>query len=828
MINFTLSKLSFFAFLLLLGTTMNAQVGIGTATPNPDSLLDLDTSTTMGGLLLPRAALSATNNTAPLSNHVAGMVIYNTATAGDVTPGYYYNDGSQWLRIADSDGNDKWDLSGNGGTNASTNFLGTTDNVGLRFRTNNTERFEITNDGRILASQSGSASSPLFSWSGDSNKGFYSPGADELGLVTNGRERLRIPNANAVRAMENGTNALPFYSWNSDANLGIWRSAGDRLNISAGGREMVEFRESGGTSEVVFNDNSTDSNFRVETDNQANMVFIDGADNAVGIGTDSPAGALEINSENSGLVLPRVRLTSIVTAAPVINPQGGALEPGTTVYNTNTAGTPPNNVAPGLYYWNGSRWAAYAGSPGGLDWTLTGNSGTSPIANYVGTSDALPLVLSTDGVPKLLINEGNGEVYVNSFSAFGSYSYRPNYMLQSYGSGVENAIGGFSTGTGYGIRGDNTGGGIGSAAFSNGNAAFYGIASDAVGNGILASGAGAAIYSFPAVGVGGMFAGEYGATGLGSTATGTGTIGMGQGRLNAVVNPDGSGMAASGNSIGLFAYAGLGDVDNTNRGNAAGEFVLDADDDTSTNTGNDGTRARAKLAGFDNVTPDGSQNNRNSYYGGYFSGGSESSNTPSYAYVGMRYRTNGNGNGTSGTGQDYKVIGTGTNSTLIDGPDGTPRIMFSPEAPEILFQDYGVGQLQNGTVTIKLDPILKSAIHVDANHPLKVFVTLEGECNGVYVTDKSGDGFTVKELQGGTSNASFSWQIVASRADRVAPDGTVVSKHVGIRLPEGPGPVEEKQYKTITVKAQGAERSNTLNQQVTNKNLAKTPAAGKQ
>ena len=63
------------------------------------------------------------------------------------------------------------------------------------------------------------------------------------------------------------------------------------------------------------------------------------------------------------------------------------------------------------------------------------------------------------------------------------------------------------------------------------------------------------------------------------------------------------------------------------------------------------------------------------------------------------------------------------------------------------------------------------------------------------MTNKSADGFTVKELQGGTSNASFSWQIVATRADRINADGTIASKHVGIRLPEGPGPIKSKAMK---------------------------------
>ena len=69
---------------------------------NPNAALQVDSASK--GFLLPRLALTATNNFAPLTAHVEGMTVYNTATAGsapnNVTPGYYYNDGFQWVRIA--------------------------------------------------------------------------------------------------------------------------------------------------------------------------------------------------------------------------------------------------------------------------------------------------------------------------------------------------------------------------------------------------------------------------------------------------------------------------------------------------------------------------------------------------------------------------------------------------------------------------------------------------------------------------------------------------------------------------------------------------------
>ena len=116
-----------------------AQVGIGTTTPNGA----LDVSSTTQGFLLPRVALTASNVADPVVNPAGGALangtmVYNTASAGvfpnNVLPGYYYWNGSQWIRLnADA----SWITHGNSGTNASTNFLGTLDNVDLVFRRNN-------------------------------------------------------------------------------------------------------------------------------------------------------------------------------------------------------------------------------------------------------------------------------------------------------------------------------------------------------------------------------------------------------------------------------------------------------------------------------------------------------------------------------------------------------------------------------------------------------------------------------------------------------------------------------------------------------------------
>ncbi len=75
-----------------------AQVGIGTPQPNPSAQLEIVSSDR--GILIPRVALtSTTDNTTIANGNVNSLLIFNTATAGDVTPGYYYWYDSQWQRL---------------------------------------------------------------------------------------------------------------------------------------------------------------------------------------------------------------------------------------------------------------------------------------------------------------------------------------------------------------------------------------------------------------------------------------------------------------------------------------------------------------------------------------------------------------------------------------------------------------------------------------------------------------------------------------------------------------------------------------------------------
>jgi hypothetical protein len=445
---------------------------------------------------------------------------------------------------------------------------------------------------------------------------------------------------------------------------------------------------------------------------------------------------------------------------------------------------------------NGTLIVAGAGlSPA---WLTTGNSGTVAGTNFIGTLDAIDFVIKTGG--SLAVNErlralSSGQLIANSNAIFNgdvlsvygtgyasSLNSLGNSVINGYlratgtalygenqdtsisssglyaiastpGTGRASSIWGDNTSaTGYAIRGQatNAGGGIGVIGFTAAQAGLQGQASGA-GDGVrayntsAASGAGDGVFGYAAYG-GGVSFSSAGVFGYNNMATGLGMIGgIGGGGIFAL--NAGAGGAFSGTKFGITAFVGK---------------------DSSMNA------AAPPSAG------------------GYFY-----CNNGAFAYVGARI-----------AGTNYKVTGTGTAGTFVRDLNNEYRIMACPEAPEILFQDYGTGQLANGMAYINLDPILTKNILVDEAHPLKVFIQLEDECNGVFVTDKSATGFMVKELAGGVSNAKFSWSIVANRADEKDLNGNVISQNSNNRFVPAPA-MESRSAKPMSTQLEQIEKPAT-------------------
>lgn len=133
----------------LAATAANAQMKIG---DNPSQITKsaiLELNSAKQGLLLPRLTDFTAINTAIGTDAVDGMIVYlnGTVTADN---GVYMRKAGAWVKIASAaDAAANWGLTGNAGSNPTTNYIGTSDAQKLSIRANATEAISVQTDGQL-------------------------------------------------------------------------------------------------------------------------------------------------------------------------------------------------------------------------------------------------------------------------------------------------------------------------------------------------------------------------------------------------------------------------------------------------------------------------------------------------------------------------------------------------------------------------------------------------------------------------------------------------------------------------------------------------------
>jgi hypothetical protein len=83
------------------------------------------------------------------------------------------------------------------------------------------------------------------------------------------------------------------------------------------------------------------------------------------------------------------------------------------------------------------------------------------------------------------------------------------------------------------------------------------------------------------------------------------------------------------------------------------------------------------------------------------------------------------------------------------------------QATENRYEDYGSAVLVNGTAVVPIDPHFADIANTSLDY--QVFPVPNGDCKGLYVTNKTSMSFEVRELGGGASSVAFDYRIVAKR-----------------------------------------------------------------
>jgi hypothetical protein len=124
----------------------------------------------------------------------------------------------------------------------------------------------------------------------------------------------------------------------------------------------------------------------------------------VGIGTTKPdqSAVLDISSNNKGLLTPRM---SLQQRNGIQNPAQGLI-----VYQTD--------MLSGFYFYDGKEWKTMTSQANAnsvadaFNWGLTGNSGTMPGTNFIGTTDNAALRFKVNNVNSGVIHPTNGNTYL--------------------------------------------------------------------------------------------------------------------------------------------------------------------------------------------------------------------------------------------------------------------------------------------------------------------------------------------------------------------------------------------------------------------------------
>ena len=350
---------------------------------------------------------------------------------------------------------------------------------------------------------------------------------------------------------------------------------------------------------------------------------------------------------------------------------------------------------------------------------LVCSSGTACKTGFV------PLFATNGGSAKVtdsIVTQSGAAVKVNGSANVISKASAPALVGQSSGTNaVSDGVDGVtSSGTASGVAGINNGNGVG--VYGTGGTGVYGIGNSG-----------------------------YGIYGISNSSHGI--VGLSNGNFYGVVGEGGGAGVYGSGGYGVLGYgtSGFGMY-----GQHVGASILGSEIPYAGIWGDTNTLGAAGVAGtgMDGI-------------GGIFLNDSPSGN---WALVAANYSSSGPiftaeniANGVSCTiNASAQLHCDGGIGAIVQLDSGNRKVAMSGiESPENWFEDFGSAQLVNGVAVIELDRDFIQTVSTEKDY--RVFPVPNGDCKGLYVTNKSAKAFEVRELGGGSSNIRFDYRIAAIR-----------------------------------------------------------------
>ena len=437
-----------------------------------------------------------------------------------------------------------------------------------------------------------------------------------------------------------------------------------------------------------------------------------------------------------------------------LTPGGGMTGGGSVALGSSTTLGLENCSANQVLEFIGSAWTCASAGTG----TITGISAGTDLTGG-GTSGTVTLNLDTTRVPQL-----------NSSNAFtGNQSINGNLTAaSSSGIGLAgNSTSGFgvagSSSSGVGVEGSSSSGAgiVGSSSSSDGvvgtSGTGYGVYAQSSNSGVVGTSSGTSKQ-----GAGRGNAGVWGDTGAGANSGHAGVLGT-----------------ADANTAGWFINNGpFATVLATNSSPEVGAFAVAA---SSGYVGVYGIGTNTSATGGEETFPAGMWGDTGltdgiAVYGtadvgsgGLFVNNNSEENDGLITLEAVNLASNpqahvflvgGTGECDIDSGGD--LFCTGSKSAVVPVDGGSRKVaLYAIEGPENWFEDAGSGQLSNGSARVDLDPTFAQTVNTEMDY--KVFPVPNGDCKGLYITNKTQTSFEVHELGGGASSVAFDYRIMAKR-----------------------------------------------------------------